>query len=134
MRHRSTANCRATATIAFLRAAPVASAPFASRCLHFLTARYSGWKRTRRQANSTSAARKRGLPCLVTQLCSRVLPLLYSPGAEAGVAGDLAPIVKAVPIANLSVDDHAGHFPQPAWLFGRCSTLQLHGQCRDLLL
>lgn len=38
-----------------------------------------GWKRTRRQASSTSAARKRGLPCLVTQLCNRVLPLLYSP-------------------------------------------------------
>ena len=32
------------------------------------------------QANSTKAARKRGLPCLVTQLCSRVFPLEYSPG------------------------------------------------------
>src|SRR5882724_7806401 len=32
------------------------------------------------QASSTNAARKRGLPCLVTQRCKRVLPLEYSPG------------------------------------------------------
>ena len=47
---------------------------------HFTTGRYWGWKRTSRQAVSTRAARSRGLPCLVTQLCRRVLPLLYSPG------------------------------------------------------
>src|SRR5882762_5318969 len=78
--HRSTASWRATATIAFLRAAPVASAPLARICRHLTTGLYLGWKRTSLQANSTRAARRRGLPCLVTQLCSRVLPLLYSPG------------------------------------------------------
>jgi len=42
--------------------------------------------------------------------------------------------VKPLPIADLSIDHDTGHFPQSAWLVRRCSTLQLHGQCRDLLL
>src|SRR6266446_2871595 len=78
--HRSTASWRATATIAFLRAAPVASAPLARVARHFTIGLYLGWKRTSRQASSTSAALSLGLPCLVTQLRKRVLPLLYSPG------------------------------------------------------
>ena len=87
IRHRSTANWRATATMAFLRAAPVASAPRgcgARICRHLRTALQSRWKRTSRHANSTSAALSLGLPCLVTQLCKRVLPLLYSPGHQPG--------------------------------------------------
>src|SRR5438067_13934260 len=30
-------------------------------------------------------------------------------GAKPSVAGNLAPITKAAPIANLSIDDHTGH-------------------------
>src|SRR5439155_3962544 len=82
MRHRSTASWRATATMAFLRAAPVARGPTPQHLFPF-----DDWfviglepRKLSGQANSTKAARKRGLPCLVTQLCSRVFPLEYSPG------------------------------------------------------
>ncbi len=52
--------------MAFLRAAPVALAPLAKTGSRLYTGGYCGWKRTRRQGSSTSAARSRGLPCLVT--------------------------------------------------------------------
>ena len=50
----------------FLAPAPGARAPLARTARRFLTGGYCGWKRTMRQAHSTSAARNRGLPCLVT--------------------------------------------------------------------
>ncbi len=60
-RQRSTASCRATATMAFLRAAPVARAPLPRMPILFATGGYCGWKRTNRHASSTSAARLRAL-------------------------------------------------------------------------
>ena len=79
-RHRSTARCRATAMMAFLRCAPVAFAPLAKTASLFLTGGYCGWKRTMRQAHSTRAALSRGFPRLVTLPGTRLLPLLRSPG------------------------------------------------------
>ncbi len=55
--------------------------PFA--LLHVYGLQRLKWQRrlvANRQRGSTRAALSLGLPCLVTQLCSRVLPLLYSPG------------------------------------------------------
>src|SRR5213592_499554 len=54
--------------------------------------------------------------------------------AEAGVAGDLAPIAEAAPITDLPVDDHAGHFPQPTWLLWSGGALQLSCESADLFL
>src|SRR5207237_6007639 len=50
------------------------------------------------------------------------------------VAGNLAPITKAVPIAELPVEHDAGHFAQAARLLGSSRALQLHAQGGDLLL
>lgn len=49
-RQRSTASWRATATIAFFLAGPVARARLPNKWRHLTTARYAGGKRTRRQA------------------------------------------------------------------------------------
>lgn len=78
-RHRSTANCRATATTAFLRAAalPLASP---STGIHLRRARYSGCQRIIRHTISTSIARTRGLPLLLTLPPRRLPPLLCSRG------------------------------------------------------
>src|SRR5437016_12008232 len=63
-RHKSTANCRAIATIAFLRAARVARG-LLSTGHQRLTNLDSDCQRTIRQASSTNAVRNRTLPCLV---------------------------------------------------------------------
>src|SRR5882724_2488078 len=55
-------------------------------------------------------------------------------GAKTGVAGYLTAIVKAVPIADLSIDDHAGHSAQTARLVGSGRALQLQRESRDLFL
>ncbi len=65
-RHRSTAICRATATMAFFFAALVART-FFSTPDYFWTSRHSGCHTTSRQASSTSAVRSRALPCLVIE-------------------------------------------------------------------
>ena len=41
-------------------------------------------------------------------LQSRIAAGVFA-GAEPGVAGHLAPITEAMPIANLSIDNHTGH-------------------------
>jgi len=46
----------------------------------FFTGGYCGWKRTMRQAHSTSAARNRGLPRLVTLPDTLLVPRVCSPG------------------------------------------------------
>ena len=60
-----------------------------------------------------------GLPCLVTQLCKRLLATGVFARTKTGVTGDLAAIVETAPIANLPIDDHAGHLPQSARLVGQ---------------
>ena len=63
MRHRSTANWRASATMAFLRVAPVVSGAPAARTLRQrCTPRYAGWNITTRQASWIIGRRSRGLP------------------------------------------------------------------------
>src|SRR5439155_8998797 len=54
--------------------------------------------------------------------------------AQPSVAGDLPAITEAAPIANLPIDDHAGHLPKPARLFGGSGRLQLKSQRADLFL
>ena len=63
-----------------------------------------------------------------SRVCA-VLLLLYGIANEVILAFD-----ETARFSLLRVDQDAGHFAQSAWLVGRCSTLQLHGQCRDLLL
>src|SRR6516162_2239874 len=55
-------------------------------------------------------------------------------GAEPGVAGDLASIVKAVPVANLPIDHHTGHCTKAARLVESGRDLQLKSQRTDFLL
>jgi hypothetical protein len=53
---------------------------------------------------------------------------------QSSVAGHLTPIIKPAPIANLPINDYAGHFTQAARLIGSGSTLQLHCESSDLFL
>ena len=68
-----------------------------------------------------------------TALQSRIPAGVFA-RAEPGVAGNLTPIVKPAPIADLSVDDYADHFPQSAWLLWSGGILQLHREGGDLFL
>src|SRR5262249_16719439 len=77
-RHRSTAICRAIATMAFFLAAFVALAWPTTRH-HFFTSLLWGCQITKRQASSMSAVRSRTLPCLVMDKRCMVLPLALTP-------------------------------------------------------
>ena len=78
MRHRSTASCRASATMAFLRAAPlVLGTPRPSTLCQRFIPRYSGWKITTLQASWIKSRRRRGLPCLVIAPSRRLSPLPF---------------------------------------------------------
>src|SRR6266850_732566 len=80
IRHRSIAKRRATATIAFLRAAALLLVSSRSTGPHRRNATYCGWKRTIRHASSTIIRRNRGLPCLVMGPKRRLSPLVLSLG------------------------------------------------------
>ena len=75
IRHKSIANRRATATIAFLRAAALLLLSWSTGPQR-RNATYCGWKRTIRHASSTIIRRKRGLPCLVIAPKRRLSPLV----------------------------------------------------------
>ena len=63
-RHRSTAICRAIATMAFFFA-PFVAFGLPNTCHHFFTSTQLRCYTTSRQASSTNAMRKPTLPCLV---------------------------------------------------------------------
>src|SRR5580658_1968325 len=77
-RHRSTAIWRAMATMAFLRAAAVALG-WPTTGHHLRTSLQSRCHTTIRQASSTSAVRRRTLPCLVIESRRWLLPLELTP-------------------------------------------------------
>ena len=77
-RHRSTARCRATATMAFLRCLAGGAGAFARTSAVFSPADIEA-EPTMRQAHSTSAARN-AVAVFVTLPGTRLVPLLCSPG------------------------------------------------------
>ena len=77
-RHKSTASCRATATIARFRAEDMLWV-FSKMCFHFWIKPHRGWYCTSRQASVTSEERSRGLPHLLIESIFRDLPLLETP-------------------------------------------------------
>ena len=62
------------------------------------------------------------------------LPATVFAGTKPGIAGDLPPIVKAMPVADLPIDDDRSHFTQPARRLFSSGVLQLQCELGDLLL
>jgi|SRR5258708_1236889 hypothetical protein len=63
-------------------------------------------------------------------LQARVAATVFA-GAEAGITGNLAPIIEPAPIANLPIDHYAGQFAQAARWLSSGGTLQLERELVD---
>ena len=55
-------------------------------------------------------------------------------GTEARVTRDLAPVLEALPVADLAANDHAAHGAHALGQRGRSRLLQLDSECTDLLI
>ena len=112
-RHRSTASCLATATMAFLRCAPVAPAPFGQhrqtflyRWILWLEAHHSpgALHQCRAHSRITVLGHAAWHPFLTTGIFART---------KSGVATDRAPVLKALPVADLPADHDRRQFAHP---------------------
>ena len=120
--------------MAFLRAAPVASAPLARILPPFHDRLVMGLEADQspsqlHQGSSQARITVFGHAALQPRIAAAVFAR-----AQAGVAANLTTIVKAVPVADLSLDDHAGHFAQSTRLIRSGGALQLQREGSDLLL
>ena len=120
--------------MAFLRAAPVASAPLARICRH-LTIRLV----VRLEADQSpgqfhqGSAQTRIAVFGHAALQPRIAATVFA-WAKTGVAGNLTTIVKPMPITNLPIDHYAGHLAQSTRLVWSGSVLQLQREDGDLFL
>ncbi len=120
--------------MAFLRAAPVASAPLARICSPFddrLVVRLEADQSPSQLHQGGAQARIAVFSHAALQ--PRITTAVFA-RAKTGVAGNLTTIIKPVPITNLPIDHHAGHFAQSARLVGSRSVLQLQREHGDLFL